>query len=397
MAAMPVPLAQTGRRDDIDWLRVLGTIVVFLFHTTRFFNTESWHVKNATLSPGLDLPLGIVSQWLMPLFFLLSGASTYFALRPGGVGRFVGSRLLRLGIPIVLGMLIIAPPQVYIELVTSSGYAGSLPHFYLNDYFHGLYGRGGNFAVTGMHLWYLFWLLLYSLVLLPIFLALRSRPGRWLIRVGANVFAHPGSVLLLGLPIPILHILGEATDVLWTEASWNLLAYIPVLLLGFVIMADERYDVALRKAWPWALGGAVALTALTVAVWDYSEEPNPLLYVRQWALRGMAAWCWLVAMLGAARRALSFSTPFVRYANELALPFYILHQTVIVCVGFLIRDWDIPIIAKWPLLAAICFVVIMGLYEFAIRRVNVLRILFGMRVRPRRAAAIVEPAPVARA
>ena len=69
------------------------------------------------------------------------------------------------------------------------------------------------------------------------------------------------------------------------------------------------------------------------------------------------------------------------------LPFYILHQTVIVTIGFFIRNWDLPIIAKYPLLAAASLAVIMGLCEFAIRRVNVLRILFGLKAKPQPPAA----------
>jgi len=35
------------RRYDLDWLRVLGILLVFIYHSTRFFNYGDWHVKNA--------------------------------------------------------------------------------------------------------------------------------------------------------------------------------------------------------------------------------------------------------------------------------------------------------------------------------------------------------------
>ena len=69
------------------------------------------------------------------------------------------------------------------------------------------------------------------------------------------------------------------------------------------------------------------------------------------------------------------------------LPFYILHQTVIVTIGFFIRNWDLPIIAKYPLLAVASLAVIMGVCEFAIRRANVLRVLFGLKAKPQSTAA----------
>ena len=34
-----------ARRYDLDWLRVIAMLIVFLFHCSRFFGTESWHLK----------------------------------------------------------------------------------------------------------------------------------------------------------------------------------------------------------------------------------------------------------------------------------------------------------------------------------------------------------------
>ncbi len=391
MATTSESMTQTARRYDIDWLRVLGMCTVFLFHNMRFFNTEPWHAKNITTAAGFDLAIGILGQWLMPLFFVLSGASIYLALNPRRVGAFLWSRVLRLGVPAVLGMLVIAPPQVYFERVTAGGYLGSLPHFYLADYFHGFYGRGGNFALTGMHLWYVCWLLVYTLILLPLFLFLRSPAGRRVTHALATVFAHRGSILALALFVPFAHVLGEALSFLWMEAGWNLLTYIVLLLLGFLIMTDERYTATLRKGWPLALGAGVVMMVAMGFVWDYGDNLSDGQYVLQWTVRGLGAWFYIVAMLGAAQRYLSFTNRFLRYANEAVLPFYILHQTVILTVGFFIRNWPMPIGIKLPLLTIVSFAIIMGLYELAIRRANVLRFLFGMRTTRRAAPAAGQP------
>lgn len=237
----------------------------------------------------------------------------------------------------------------------------------------------------------------FTIILLPVLLLLRTRLGQWVTRALATVFAHPGSVLLLGLLVPLAHIFGEATGFLWSEAGWNLLTYLALLLLGYLLMADDRFDAALQKVWPWALGGALLLIVAMVAVWDYSDEVSDLQYVLQWTVRGVGAWFIVAAMLGAARRHLSFTNRFLRYTNELVLPFYILHQTVIVSVGFFIRDWDQPLIAKFPLLADVSFAIIMGLYEFAVRRIDLLRVLFGLKARPRPAAPALRPTAPAQA
>jgi hypothetical protein len=85
---------------------------------------------------------------------------------------------------------------------------------------------------------------------------------------------------------------------------------------------------------------------------------------------------------------LTFSTPFLKYANEAVLPFYILHQTVLLIVGYFVIRWDIPDLAKWLLIVLISFAIIMGLYERLVRRNNTLRFLFGMKSLSREAAPV---------
>lgn len=92
---------------------------VFMFHCGRFFDTEGWHVKNPRLYEGMDTFIGFLVQWMMPLFFVLSGISTFYALSSKGVGYFVKARLKRLGIPFLLGtFVLLIPVQVYIERTT---------------------------------------------------------------------------------------------------------------------------------------------------------------------------------------------------------------------------------------------------------------------------------------
>ena len=40
------PTSPSVRRNDLDWLRVILILVIFIFHSSRFFDTLDWHVKN---------------------------------------------------------------------------------------------------------------------------------------------------------------------------------------------------------------------------------------------------------------------------------------------------------------------------------------------------------------
>ena len=82
------------------------------------------------------------------------------------------------------------------------------------------------------------------------------------------------------------------------------------------------------------------------------------------------------------------SPPFLQRANEAVLPFYVLHQSILIYVGYFVVPWDIPALLKWLIIAPTALAIIIGLYEI-VRRVNVLRFLFGLK--PLRRSA--QPAP----
>ena len=83
--------------------------------------------------------------------------------------------------------------------------------------------------------------------------------------------------------------------------------------------------------------------------------------------------------MGFAAHYLNFNSGFLKYANEAVLPFYIMHQTVIVIIGYFIRNWQLAVFPKYLFLAITSFVIIITLYEFIVKRVNLLRYLFGMK------------------
>ncbi len=83
------------------------------------------------------------------------------------------------------------------------------------------------------------------------------------------------------------------------------------------------------------------------------------------------------------KQPLTRNTPFLKYAGEAVMGFYILHQTVLLIIGYFVVRWNIADLAKWMVIFASSFVVIMVLYEFIVRRVNVLRFLCGMKPTPK--------------
>lgn len=363
----------------IDWIRILGMVTIFFYHCGRFFDLEDWHVKNNVLSPGITIILEILVVWMMPLFFMVSSMSSYHSLTRRSPKQYLHERFKRLIIPLVFGTLfVIVPVQVYIERVTHGQFTGSFIDFYPH-YFDGLYAFGGNFAWMGLHLWYLEFLFIFSLLTLPLFVAARKQRSSNIASHVLSFFTKPGAIFLLAVPVILMEIfVGQYRDSIGIQSfgGWSLLTYLVFFMTGYFLSLDPGLKGTVQEHRVPALLIAAGITLLGIVSYFYGMES-----VDSYGdiLTAIASWCWLLAIFGFGSRYLSFSNPVLKYANEAVLPFYVLHQTVIVVFGFRIAQWDLGVLAKFLILFSFSFVTIMVLYEYLVKRVRLLRFLFGMK------------------
>jgi surface polysaccharide O-acyltransferase-like enzyme len=354
---------------------------VFLFHCARYFDNEGWHVKNPQLSLGFSVFVGILVQWIMPIFFVLSGSSSWFALNFRNAGQYLRERFKRLFIPLIFGIFILIPPQVYIERFTNYQFSGSFFQFFPR-YFDGWYGFGGNFAWMGLHLWFLQVLFLYSFVTLPILLYLKKEKPARLVRGLASFSEKSGAVLLWALPLAVMEFLFHPEGLGQRNfGGWNVFVYLVFFLYGYLLASNERFKRSIEKQRVIFL----ALAAITTLVGYYLRQSGTypsfgsIDYFWMSLLRAFNSWVWVLAILGIGSRHLTSWNRFLKYANVTVLPFYILHQSVIVVLGFFIISWDIAVMPKYLVLSSVSFVVIMLIYEYLIKRFGPLRFLFGMK------------------
>ncbi len=206
------------RLHYLDWLRVLAILTVFVYHSSRFFNMEDWNVKNPTWYPWVEVWNRFATAWLLPLLFVISGASLFFAVGKGGAGKFVKDKALRLLVPLLVCDLTHASLQVYLERLTHGQFSGSyfqyLPTYFFDD-----------FEWQGMHLWYLWVLFLFSVLLYPLMRWLKGRGRDVLSRLG-DLLALPGAVYALALPAIVLAVIFdyESTDL--KNAGWIFVVYL---------------------------------------------------------------------------------------------------------------------------------------------------------------------------
>lgn len=385
----PVPVyapapAVADRKVELDWLRLGIIVAVFLFHTTRFFDPEGWHVKNATVHPWLMVPIAIFTTWAMPLLFVISGAGVCLSLRRRGAGRYLKERVLRLFVPLAVGAFTHVAWQVYLDRVSHGQFQGSFIEF-LPHYFEGLYGYGGNFAYQGLHLWYLELLFVFSLVFLPLFLWCRTGAGRRALDGLTAMLSCPGGPFLLAVPIALALALPDAGG-FWGGrwwGGWNIPGHACFFAAGFLLVSsDELYQSVRRQRLPAMIVAFAVGTPLAIV---FIGAPEPMRGSFQaWVFLGgfaLVAWSTILAILGGAIDGLrAVRTPFLTHASELVLPFYVLHQTVILTVGYPVMRWPIPDVVKWAIAALASLLVTSGLCVL-VRRFTLLRALFGMKAR----------------
>jgi fucose 4-O-acetylase-like acetyltransferase len=191
------------RRYDLDWLRVLGVLLLIPFHVALIFVLDPnaiMYIKDVVNSRALEAAVGFVHMWHMPMLFIISGSATYFALGFRSAGQYIRERFLRLFIPLVFGILTFVPFTTYIQhsniLSLQEGYIGYF-HFDLNH----LDGLNGTF--TPAHLWFILYLFVFSLIGLPLFLALRSERGKGIIKALGTITQSPLSLMAWGIPLTL--------------------------------------------------------------------------------------------------------------------------------------------------------------------------------------------------
>jgi glucan biosynthesis protein C len=367
------------RRYELDWLRVLAILAVFLYHCSRFWDLYPWHVKDAVTSPALHAVGSFFIQWGMPLFFVISGAAVFFALGTRPAWRFVRDRVLRLAVPLVFGVFILSPPQIYLERLTHGQFSGTLfqwlPHF-----FDGIYEAGGNFPLSGVHLWFLVFLLIYTLLALPLTVPGRTKKGSPLARLGRLV-RRPWTILLLWIPLALVDTFCDPEIAIRVAGGWNVISYFLFFMLGYMVYSDEEARDVPRKLFVPLLIAGACLTTLGYLL-QYGFRIEAEYGTSTWAgiqvLRGARAWFWILAILGMGDRYLNRTNRFLAYANTGVLPFYILHQPIILLIGYFVVQWHATIAAKYLFITATSFAAVMLVYEFLIRRIPPVCYIFGI-------------------
>ncbi|HEY0746250.1 MAG TPA: acyltransferase family protein [Steroidobacteraceae bacterium] len=395
------------RRYDLDWVRIGAFLALIFYHVGMYYVTWDWHVKSPHASHAIEPLMMLTSPWRLSLLFLVSGVATGFLLARQGAGHFLGQRSTRLLIPLAFGMLVVVPPQSYLQVIEKLHYSGSFVEFY-RLYITGFHGfcSGGDCLIlpTWNHLWFVAYLWVYTAVL---YAAVRLAPPLipWLRRWAEKRLSGLG-ILLWPLAYLIAIRLSLAPRFPATHAlvgDWyNHAMYFGVFLLGFALAGARAAWITLERTRWLTLGLSIlgwAFLAAYVAAYSGDAVPPESLRLLFRVIYGAEQWLAIAAVVGFAHRHLTHDSAVRRYLTTAIFPVYILHQTVIVVVAHALKPSQLYPPVEGLLLVLVTITTCFLGYE-AIRRVRLLRPLFGVArdsegVRNQRPRTANRNAPVA--
>jgi len=392
-----------NRRRDLDVIRewIVGCLV--LFHTARIFDDlGGFYIKSETTHWVFNILNMLALQVGMPLAFVIAGYGICNSLSKRSSKMFIKERIKRLVVPFVFGILVIIPPQVFYQFRVNPNYTESYWEYYKkffdlvpvwnfpwffegslkNPYFH----RGNA--------WFLYELLVFSLLCLPLFKWLLSNrdtgKSNWIENLNKTLFG----IILLGLPIGII----EAAFKTDYAGGWCKSSYIPFLIYGFLLACFPKFRLHLKNKNKLLIIAAIITFILGVYSYFKLSSGYGLDPLKDYTfgavafriIKGINGWL-MVAMIWsfielrnesaskASKKTSESLIRFERYAHGALLPFYLIHETILVVVAFYVVNWSVNIFMQYLIICLITYILTIAAYEVLIRRFKISRFLFGMK------------------
>lgn len=349
-----------------------------------YFVPWPWTIKSPEPIQWLTWPMLFLNRWRLPLPFFISGAGTWFNLQRRGPGKFLWERVVRLLLPFCVGVYIVAPPQTYMVLKVV-GWKGLGSYF---DFWKSLftsvplpYPNGG---VEWHHLWFLPYLFVFSLAGLPLLMLIRSDAGCAIVDRLAGACERTGFIYLLNIPnvVAAVVLVPHWPLKMNLVSDWaNLFGSLLTFLLGFIICGSDRFLALVeRRRLEFAyVAGVLAVAFCLIRLHGTLAALSPV--HQHWIFTlvdSYLAMAMILALVGWSRVKLNRDSPSLRYTYSAVYPFYIVHQTITVAIGYACLDWHAPFAVKFPLLCGGTFVGSWAFYEI-VRRNRITRMAFGMK------------------
>jgi glucans biosynthesis protein C len=367
------------RRRDVDWLRAGAVYLLLLHHSARPFDSADWHVKNDARPAAVDLLNEAIAHGHMPLLFTLAGWSLVRSLDRRGTGDLLRERRDRLLVPLAFGCAVLIPPCAWVEArhkgQTEAGFLEYLPSFFTSlDEF------------TWMHLWFLIYLYVFTVLYLP---ALRRLMAPRLRVTHVPAWAVYSAIVPLATVQVALRGRWPGYQNLyddWANFAYYSLFFVAGFLLARFPAIERTVHAERRRA--ACIGAAAAVAAALLSAKGGSDlAAGSARWVGYEALTAVAGACLVMAALGYGNALLARRERGLGFARDSAMPVYVLHQPIIIGLAAPIVAMPAGVPAKLALLLAGSSALTLGAYLLVRRSGALLRLLGARAAAPSRSGA----------
>jgi hypothetical protein len=372
------------RRYDLDWLRVLAFAVLILYHIGMLYVADwGFHYKSQYQSEILQNFMLLINRWRLPLLFFISGVASRYLLEKYSLIHFAKARTWRLLLPLLFGVLVIVPPQLYVEMTVKANLQVGYWDFYLAffDLDNPLFSDYKSGILPHMdvnHLWYLRELWCFSLLLLFI------HPIQSLLKVD-QVLDYVGYQFGFGA-ILFLPIICLSLAAIWifpdSDEGTRIARGFCFFLLGYVIWQRESWWLQIKKyrriTLSFSLASYVTLLGYYHFILLLRTEPLVGVYAGLETFLLLAnRWVWVLAILGYSYAYLNKPSPVLSYFSRAVYPSYLFHQSVLIVAAFLLTPLMLGVFLE--VLGVIVITVSFCLVSYEIfKRINIIRPLVGI-------------------
>ncbi|GBL04497.1 acyltransferase family protein [Glaciecola sp. KUL10] len=379
-----------NRRHDLDNLRIIAFFVLIFYHIGMYYVLDwGWHIKSETTYRWLQELMVMTNPWRMSLLFFISAMALSLVAQKYTPLSLLKMRFTRLVIPLLFGMYFIVAPQAYIESMDRGLIDMPFIDFwleYINPQTILLSEQQSSIALlTWNHLWFLPYLFVYSVIVLC-FSPLTKRFTDPEVFKSLPIWVFLVAVILLMLLAYMqLRIEYPSTHGL-TDDWYNHAKYFSVFVAGYLLAQQQSWWNCIIDKRFYFLAVALAGYIFIVADRNGIFAPLAALYTSSTWVKGfygtvfiISHWAWILAALGLAGKYLTKTNPFATYANEAILPWYILHQTLIVIIAYSLKPFGVAAQYEWWLVLS---GTLLGCYLGfeLIKYSKGTRVLFGLKV-----------------
>ena len=345
----------SDRRYEIDWLRVIAIGLLLVYHIGIGF--QPWGVfigfiqSNSSLD-SLWIPMSMLNVWRIPLLFFVSGMGVCFAIRKRNFRQLLMERTMRIFLPFLFGIFFIVP----IHLLLWQKY----------------YNQDITYSPAQGHLWFLANIFIYVILLSPFVYFLRKNTGDRITRWLKTIYGNPLGLLIIVVPFVLEAILVKPdTYEMYATTLHGFLLGLLAFFFGFTFIqsGDSFWHTVLQ--WKWLFLSIAAVLFIVRVIAFNLKAPNYLM--------AFESTLWIFTAFGFAYRYLNHRSKALTYLSQGAYPIYIIHMIFLYASSYRIFPLAIPTTLKFILIIIFTGVGCLACYDLIIRRVRILRPLFGLK------------------